>query len=104
MILFLLFETLTGESDTGAFSARHVTLLRIMQLEKTSSPIVTKDLGNVIVFRLTQYLKALFPILLTLFPMVIEERDLQTSYLEVIDSQLFAVNTVEKWIGCYLWV
>ena len=25
-------------------------------------------------------------------------------YLEVIDYQLFAVNTVEKWIGCYLWV
>ena len=25
-------------------------------------------------------------------------------YLEVIDYQLFVVNTVEKWIGCYLWV
>ena len=25
-------------------------------------------------------------------------------YLEVIDYQLFAVNTVEKWIGFYLWV
>lgn len=25
-------------------------------------------------------------------------------YLEVIDYQLFAVNTVEKWIGSYLWV
>ena len=47
MILFLLFETLTGESDTGAFSERQVTLLRLSQLEKTSSPIVAKDLGNV---------------------------------------------------------
>ena len=28
----------------------------------------------------------------------------QYAYLEVIDSQLFAVNTVEKWIGFYLWV
>ena len=26
------------------------------------------------------------------------------SYLEVIDYQLFAFNTVEKWIGSYLWV
>ena len=28
----------------------------------------------------------------------------QYPYLEVIDYQLFVVNTVEKWIGCYLWV
>ena len=28
----------------------------------------------------------------------------QLRYLEVVDYQLFAVNTVEKWIGCYLWV
>ena len=28
----------------------------------------------------------------------------QPQYLEVIDYQLFVVNTVEKWIGCYLWV
>ncbi len=28
----------------------------------------------------------------------------KTQYLEVVDYQLFAVNTVEKWIGCYLWV
>ena len=31
-------------------------------------------------------------------------RPLQYEYLEVVDYQLFAVNTVEKWIGCYLWV
>ena len=29
---------------------------------------------------------------------------LQSLYFEVIDYQLFAVNTVEKWIGSYLWV
>ena len=29
---------------------------------------------------------------------------LYIQYLEVIDYQLFVVNTVEKWIGCYLWV
>ena len=33
-----------------------------------------------------------------------EVRLMQNLYLEVIDSQLFAVNTVEKWIGFYLWV
>ena len=33
-----------------------------------------------------------------------EVKPLQPLYLEVIDSQLFAVNTVEKWIGFYLWV
>ena len=54
MILFFILDTLYGESDTGAFSARHVTLLRVLQLEKTSSPIVAKDLGNVMAFRLTQ--------------------------------------------------
>ena len=31
-------------------------------------------------------------------------REEQLLYLEVIDYQLFVVNTVEKWIGCYLWV
>ena len=28
----------------------------------------------------------------------------QITYLEVIDYQLFVVDTVEKWIGFYLWV
>ena len=35
---------------------------------------------------------------------VIDVRPVQFAYLEVIDYQLFAVNTVEKWIGFYLWV
>ena len=42
--------------------------------------------------------------LVTLLGMLTEVRPLQYSYLEVIDYQLFAVNTVEKWIGSYLWV
>ena len=33
-----------------------------------------------------------------------DARFVQPEYLEVIDYQLFVVNTVEKWIGCYLWV
>ena len=30
--------------------------------------------------------------------------EVQPEYLELVDYQLFAVNTVEKWIGSYLWV
>ena len=36
--------------------------------------------------------------------MDIDVKPVQSRYLEVIDYQLFVVNTVEKWIGCYLWV
>ena len=35
---------------------------------------------------------------------MIDVKLLQPEYLEVIDYQLFVVNTVEKWIGFYLWV
>ena len=42
--------------------------------------------------------------LVKLLGMVTEVRRVQIWYLEVIDYQLFVVNTVEKWIGCYLWV
>ena len=35
---------------------------------------------------------------------MIDVKLLQFWYLEVIDYQLFAFNTVEKWIGSYLWV
>ena len=54
--------------------------------------------------RLLQESKAPFPILVTELGIVTEVRPLQEAYLEVIDYQLFVVNTVEKWIGCYLWV
>ena len=40
----------------------------------------------------------------TEFGIVTDVKLLQSVYLEVIDYQLFAVNTVEKWIGFYLWV
>ena len=48
--------------------------------------------------------KAPYPIFVTELGIVTEVRPLQYAYLEVIDYQLFAVNTVEKWIGFYLWV
>ena len=54
--------------------------------------------------RLLQYEKAPLPMLVTLLGMSSEESLEQLLYLEVIDYQLFVVNTVEKWIGCYLWV
>ena len=34
--------------------------------------------------------------------MVIDVKPVQFEYLEVIDYQLFAVYTVEKWIGIWL--
>ena len=40
----------------------------------------------------------------TEFPIVTDDKAVHPLYLEVIDYQLFAVNTVEKWIGSYLWV
>ena len=44
------------------------------------------------------------PKLVTEDGILMDVREEQYSYLEVIDYQLFVVNTVEKWIGCYLWV
>ena len=40
--------------------------------------------------------------LVTLSGMTILDRKRQFEYLEITDYQLFAVNTVEKWIGFYL--
>ena len=44
------------------------------------------------------------PKLVTEEGIVMDVRAEQRMYLEVIDYQLFVVNTVEKWIGFYLWV
>ena len=52
---------------------------------------------------LLQYSKARSPIFVTELGMVTDFKPLQREYLEVIDYQLFAVNTVEKRIGYYLW-
>lgn len=86
-----------------------VTLLGIvMEVKahprKAHPPMVTKLLGVLIEERLEQSLKAPLPIVVTFFPSLTEVRPLQPEYLEVIDYQLFVVNTVEKWIGFYLWV
>ena len=54
--------------------------------------------------KLLQSWKHLLPNEVTEEGMVIEVKPLQNEYLEVIDYHLFAVNTVEKWIGSYLWV
>ena len=48
--------------------------------------------------------KQFSPKLVTEDGILMDVREEQLEYLEVIDSQLFAVNTVEKWIGFYLWV
>ena len=62
------------------------------------------DSGIVMDVKLKQPEKQPFPKLVTELGMVMEVKLLQLAYLEVIDYQLFVVNTVEKWIGFYLWV
>ncbi len=54
--------------------------------------------------RLKLHMKQFSPNEVTDEGIMIDVKLLQPEYLEVIDYQLFVVNTVEKWIGCYLWV
>ena len=78
--------------------------VRLLHIPKASFPMLVTLLGMVTDVRPLQPSKALLPMLFTLLPIFTDVRPLQHSYLEVIDYQLFVVNTVEKWIGCYLWV
>ena len=54
--------------------------------------------------RLKLHMKQFSPNEVTDEGIMIDVKLLQPEYLEVIDSQLFAVNTVERWIECYLWI
>ena len=54
--------------------------------------------------RLEQLAKADRSIFVTELGISIDVREEQSTYLELIDYRLFAFNTVEKWIGSYLWV
>ena len=74
-----------------------------LQQKKAPSPILVTEFGIVTDVKLLQSLKASSPILVTEFGIVTDVKPLQYWYLEVIDYQLFAVNTVEKRIGYYLW-
>ena len=67
-------------------------------------PLIGVSISHVTVLRDLQPSKQRSPKLVTEDGMVIDVRKEQPEYLEVIDYQLFAVNTVEKWIGYYLWV
>ena len=75
-----------------------------VQLRKHFSPKVVTDDGITMDSNDVQYPKQAFPILVTDDGILMDFNDVQEKYLEVIDYQLFVVNTVEKWIGCYLWV
>ena len=75
-----------------------------LQPENADVPILVTEFGIVIDVKLLQLQKAILPILDTEFGIVIDAKPMQPLYLEVIDSQLFAVNTVERWIECYLWI
>ena len=72
--------------------------------EKAQSPILVTELGIVTEVRPLQPSKADSPILVTELGIVTEVRPVQSSFVAHIDNQRVAYNTVEKWIGCYLWV
>ena len=77
----------------------------IIDLSKALLPVLgTFSARQVRVSRFLHSAKAYPSIIPTPEPIVMETRPLQPLYLEAIDSQLFIVITVEKWIGCYLWV
>ena len=78
--------------------------MRRLHPEKAPLQILVTELGIVIEVSPLHPLKASLSILVTEFGIVTDVKPLQPEYLEVIDYQLFVVNTVEKWIGCYLWV
>ena len=78
--------------------------MRLLQSEKAPTPILVTELGIVTEVRPLQPEKAQYSILVTELGIVTEVKLLQPMYLEVNDYQLFVVNTVEKWIGFYLWV
>ena len=81
-----------------------VTDVKPLQSEKAASPILVTEFGMVTDVKPLQSENAYSPILVTEFGMVTDIKPLQSEYLEVIDYQLFVVDTVEKWIGFYLWV
>ena len=71
---------------------------------KQFSPNEVTDEGIMIDVKLLQPEKQYSPNEVTDEGIMIDVKLLQFWYLEVIDYQLFAFNTVEKWIGSYLWV
>ncbi len=75
-----------------------------LQPEKQEAPKLVTEFGMVMEVKPSQNAKQTSPKLVTVSGMVMEVKPLQPEYLEVIDYQLFVVNTIEKWIGCYLWV
>ena len=75
----------------------------IMALQLSRESYFGLPLSTLIDVKPLQPKKASSPIDVTLPGMVRDVRPMQPRYLEVIDYQLFAVNTVEKRIGYYLW-
>ena len=77
--------------------------MRESQPQKQYVPKLVTDDEITIDSRDEQSLKQSLSKIVTDSGITTDLRDLQSMYLEVIDSQLFAVNTVEKRIGYYLW-
>ena len=81
-----------------------MTEVKPEQSRKASSPILVTEFGMITEIKPSQAQKAYSPMLVTDLPIVTEVKPEHSEYLDVVDYQLFAVNTVEKWIGCHLWV
>ena len=81
-----------------------MTDVKPKQSRKAPSPILVTEFGIVTDVKPMQSKKTPSPILVTELGIVTDVKLVQYLYLEVIVYQLFVVNTVEKWIGFYLWV
>ena len=81
-----------------------LTDVKPLHSEKALRSILFTDSGMTILVSPVQPSNAPSLITVTDSGMTILVSPVQPLYLEVIDYQLFVVNTVEKWIGCYLWV
>ena len=66
--------------------------------------MLVTELGILMEAKALQPSKVRPSMLVTELGILMEGKELQPWYLDVVDYQLFAVNTVEKWIGCHLWV
>ena len=73
-----------------------------VQSMKALAPMVLTFSGNLTSVRFLQPANAHSPIAVRFSGSVMEASAVQPVYLEVVDYQLFVVNTVEKWIGFYL--
>ena len=96
--LDLLMSVKTPDSQVGGTTASLEICVILVQLSNAYSPIAL-TLSPICTFcRLVHPLKASPPIVVTLFGMVTEVRELQPMYLQPIITQYFIDNKSEIWL------